>query len=104
MSTTTTNLGLTKPAGPDIVDFDVLNNNMDLIDTNAGNVANSLTRLLNDVRLYNGTDTLYCKEGVTTGLLMQDNQIKIVPVTWNQGVPAVGTMKGYIDSSGDYHI
>lgn len=35
---------------------------------------------------------------------MQNNQIKIVPVTWNNNVPAVGTMKGYIDANGDYHI
>ena len=43
--------------------------------------ANDVWNGLDEVRLYNGTDALYCKEGVTTGLLMQDNQIKVVPVT-----------------------
>ena len=133
MSTSTTHLGLTKPLATEYPDISVLNNNFDLIDaacaagenkvavangTNTAANATSVGQLtfkdstsgtalwngLDEVRLYNGTDALYCKEGVTTGLLMQDNQIKVVPVTWNAGVPAVGTVMGYINSNGDYHI
>lgn len=33
MATTTTHLGLTKPAGTDNVDISVINTNMDLLDT-----------------------------------------------------------------------
>ena len=68
--------------------------------------ANNVWNGLDEVRLYNGTNALYCKEGVTTGLLMRDNQIQVVAVTWNPstpGVPTVGDIKGYIDSAGDYH-
>ena len=38
MSTTTTNLGLTKPAGGDTVDIDDINGNMDILDTAIGDV------------------------------------------------------------------
>jgi len=91
MSTTTPNLNLVKPATTEQVDVSVLNSNFDAIDSGI------------PARLYNGTDTLYCKEGTTKGFLIQDNQIKVVPVTWNAGVPAVGTAVGYIDSTGNYH-
>lgn len=39
MSTTTTNLGLTKPASGESADISVINGNMDLIDTAFGNAA-----------------------------------------------------------------
>ena len=88
MSTTTANIGLTKPAGVDVVDIDIINDNMDLIDAAFGTNNNSLTELLDDVRLYNGTDALYCKEGMSTGLLMKrdtadptNDQIQVVNVT-----------------------
>lgn len=128
MSTVTPNLGLIKPGDSDYIDVANLNANFDTLDAawlaqdiirvtdsdpldpviavSTGQIQfkdNSVWKGLDEVRLYNNSDALYCKDGVTTGLLMQDNQVKIVPVTWNNGVPAVGTTKGYIDANGDYH-
>ena len=128
MSTVTPNLGLIKPGDSDYIDVADLNANFDTLDAawlaqdiirvtdsdpldpvtavSTGQIQfkdNSVWKGLDEVRLYNNSDALYCKDGVTTGLLMQNNQIKIVPVTWNNGVPAVGTTKGYIDANGDYH-
>lgn len=121
--TYTPNLNLVKPGLGTQIDVTDLNNNFDILDANAKvrvdtgsgtsvsvnqlsflDNANSIWKYLDEVRLYNGTDALYCKTGVTTGLLMQDNQIKVVNVAWNNGVPAVGTLKGYISADGDYHI
>ena len=97
-TTLTSDLGLTKATGP--IDVSFINNNFDILDaahevtvspgtasaaaTSINQVSfkdNSIWKGLDEVRLYNGTDALYCKEGVTTGLLMQGNQIKVVPVT-----------------------
>ena len=128
MSTVTPNLGLIKPGDSDYIDVANLNANFDTLDAawlaqdiirvtdsdpldpviavSTGQIQfkdNSVWKGLDEVRLYNNSDALYCKDGVTTGLLMQDHQVKIVPVTWNNGVPAVGTTKGYIDANGDYH-
>lgn len=44
MATTTTNLGLTKPAYTDSADIGVINTNMDLIDTAVGNINQSTLR------------------------------------------------------------
>lgn len=65
--------------------------------------ADSMWKKLDEVRIVDG-NALYCKENVTTGLLMKDNQVQIVPVTWSNGTPTVGTMTGYITADGNYHI
>lgn len=66
--------------------------------------ANNAWNGLDEVRIVNSGDALYCKENVTTGLLMKDNQLQVVAVSWTNGVPAIGAKKGYISSDGDYHI
>ena len=33
---------------------------------------------------------------------MQNNQVKVVKVTWNNNVPAVGNTVGYLDGSGNF--
>lgn len=47
MATTTTNLGLTKPATSDNVDITVINTNMDKIDTAVAGISNSLAIIAN---------------------------------------------------------
>lgn len=62
MSTTTTNLGLTKPANNENVDLSVINDNYDIIDTFAGTVPSStdipsaLSELTDDVTISSATD------------------------------------------------
>ena len=43
--------------------------------------ANNAWNGLDEVRIVNSSDALYCKEGVTTGLLMKDNQLQVVSVS-----------------------
>lgn len=62
MSTTTTNLGLTKPANNENVDLSVINDNYDIIDTFAGSVPSSsdipsaLSELTDDVSISSATN------------------------------------------------
>ena len=66
--------------------------------------ANNAWNGLDEVRIVNDGSALYCKENVNTGLLMEDNQLQVVAVSWTNGVPSIGAKKGYISSDGDYHI
>ena len=74
MATTTTNLGLTKPAYSDSADVSVLNSNMDLIDAEAGRVRGNIAAnysassayAVGDLCLYTGV--LYrCKTAIGSG-------------------------------------
>ena len=49
MATKTTNLDLNKPAGSDIVDIDVLNQNMDILDETVGNVQGIMNTVREDL-------------------------------------------------------
>lgn len=49
MATKTTNLDLNKPAGTDIVDIDVLNENMDILDSTVGTVQELMETVQGDL-------------------------------------------------------
>ena len=76
MATTTTNLGLTKPAGTDAVDIAVINANMDKIDTAVASSAGAYS-------LYNGN---LAPGGSVT--IENMSQYRVIVVTFSSNTPS----------------